>query len=60
MENGHGWRVFITFDVSMNLALRVQILQPLQYLPQYSSYVSLFKRSWTELECVGMTNKSEK
>lgn len=42
-------RVLITFDISVNLPLRVQILQPLQYFPQYSSYVRLFKRSWTEL-----------
>lgn len=41
--------VLITFDISVNLPLRVQILQPLQYFPQYSSYVRLFKRSWTEL-----------
>lgn len=43
-------RVLITFDISVNLPLRVQILQPLQYFPQYSRYVRLFKRSWAELK----------
>lgn len=41
---------FITFDISVNLALRVKILQTFQYFPQDSSYVSFFKRSWTELQ----------
>lgn len=41
--------VLITFDISVDLPFRVQILQPLQYFPQYSSNVSLFKRPWTEL-----------
>lgn len=41
--------VLITFDISVNLPLRMKILQPFQYFPQYSSYISLFKRSWAEL-----------
>lgn len=48
----------ITFDISVYFPFRVQILQPLQYFPQYSSNVSLFKRPWTELG--RGTNRSEK
>lgn len=38
-----------TFDVSVNLPFRVQILQALQNLPQYGSNVGLFKWAWAEL-----------
>lgn len=42
--------LLITFDISVNLPLRMKVLQTFQYFPQYSSYVSLFKRSWAELQ----------
>lgn len=42
-------RLFITFNVSVDLPFRVQILQSLKNFPQYCGDVRLFKRPWTEL-----------